>query len=215
MRIHLVCTLSASMLALSGCIGTDDYSDPITDTLARTPLMYKPDIQQGNVVTQAQINKLEPGMDRRQVRFIMGTPMLMDTFHQDRWDYVYTMKPGGKQTEMKRVALYFKDDRLMKIEGDFRPGVDDGSAEKEALVRVPDHKEESGFVDSTLKSIGLRDKTKRIEDIQKEEEKTEKAVEEATKNTEEAKTEALTQAGEAVKEAVVEEAKKAEAAASE
>ena len=208
MRIHLVCTLSASLLVLSGCIGTNDTSDPITDTLARTPLMYKPDIQQGNVVTQAQINKLEPGMDRRQVRFIMGTPMLMDTFHQDRWDYVYTMKPGGKQTDMKRVALYFKDDRLMKIEGDFRPGVNDGAEEKESLVRVPDHKEESGFVDSALKSIGLRDKTKRVEDIKKEE------AESAT-NVEEAKTEALTQGSEAVKEAVTEEANKVETATTE
>ena len=198
MRIHLVCTLSASLLVLSGCIGTNDYSDPITDTLARTPLMYKPDIQQGNVVTQAQINKLEPGMDRRQVRFIMGTPMLMDTFHQDRWDYVYTMKPGGKKAEMKRVALYFKDDRLMKIEGDFRPGVDDGSVEKESLVRVPDHKEEGGFVDSTLKSIGLRDKTKRIEDIEKEAEEAKETVkEQAEKTSEEAVKEQVTQEAEA------------------
>src|SRR5690606_17744119 len=57
------------------------------------PGVYKIDIQQGNVVTQDMINQLRPGMTRRQVRFIMGNPMITDTFHPNRWDYLYSIQP--------------------------------------------------------------------------------------------------------------------------
>jgi len=66
------------LLALAGC---------------SFPGVYKIDIQQGNVVTQDMIDQLRPGMTRRQVRFIMGNPLLTDTFHADRWDYLYSIQP--------------------------------------------------------------------------------------------------------------------------
>lgn len=76
---------------------------------------YKPDIQQGNMVTQDKLAQLKIGMDRRQVLFIMGSPMLTDPFHQDRWDYFYSLTPGREDTERHGATLYFEDERLSRI----------------------------------------------------------------------------------------------------
>ncbi|RMG27455.1 MAG: outer membrane protein assembly factor BamE, partial [Gammaproteobacteria bacterium] len=77
--------ISACMVVLlGGC----------TRTLERLPFVYRIDIQQGNVVTQEQIDQLRPGMTREQVRYLLGTPLVQDTFHPERWDYVYYFKPG-------------------------------------------------------------------------------------------------------------------------
>ena len=97
------------LLALAGC---------------SFPGVYKIDIQQGNVVTQDMINQLRPGMTRRQVRFIMGNPLLTDTFHADRWDYLYSLQPGGGERQQERVSLIFNEsDQLVSLSGDFMPGV--------------------------------------------------------------------------------------------
>lgn len=153
MRAHLVCTLSAILL---GACSTGNIADPVTDTMAKTPFMYKPDIQQGNVISQEQVNKLQPGMTTEQVRYLLGTPMLQDTFHQNRWDYVYTMKRGGSAVEQKRLSLTFADDQLATIEGDFRPDPNSVEEEKETVVSVPDQKSK-GFFSNTLHSIGFGD----------------------------------------------------------
>ena len=88
------------------------------------PGVYKIDIQQGNVVTQDMIDQLRPGMTRRQVRFIMGNPLITDTFHADRWDYLYSIQPGGGQRLQERVSLVFDgSDQLVGLAGDFMPGV--------------------------------------------------------------------------------------------
>ncbi|MCQ2995790.1 outer membrane protein assembly factor BamE [Pseudomonas phytophila] len=97
------------LLALAGC---------------SFPGVYKIDIQQGNVVTQDMIDQLRPGMTRRQVRFIMGNPLLTDTFHADRWDYLYSLQPGGGERQQERVSLIFNgNDQLVSLSGDFMPGV--------------------------------------------------------------------------------------------
>lgn len=82
---------------------------------------YKMDIQQGNVVTQDMVQKLEPGMTRAQVRFVLGTPLVVDAFRDDRWDYVYLFKKGGGATEQRRLVVYFKNDRLLRVDGDPMP----------------------------------------------------------------------------------------------
>ncbi|GGK01265.1 outer membrane protein assembly factor BamE [Pseudomonas matsuisoli] len=88
------------------------------------PGVYKIDIQQGNVVTQDMIDQLRPGMTRSQVRFIMGNPLISDTFHPTRWDYLYSLQPGGGQRQQERVSLQFNEsDQLVALEGDFMPGV--------------------------------------------------------------------------------------------
>ena len=79
---------------------------------------HKIDIQQGNVVTQDMLAKLQPGMTRSQVRFVLGTPLLVDPFRTDRWDYVYTMNQKGERVEQRQLKVYFQDDKMLRYEGD-------------------------------------------------------------------------------------------------
>lgn len=79
---------------------------------------YKIDIQQGNVVTQEMVSKLKPGMSKAQVRFILGTPLVTDAFHPDRWDYIYVLKKGGKLLEQRKLTVLFEGDALKRLEGD-------------------------------------------------------------------------------------------------
>src|SRR3954449_9201280 len=79
---------------------------------------YKPEIQQGNFVSQELVAQLKPGMTREQVRFLLGTPLLTDIFHADRWDYVYWRESQSGKRESRRVALFFSDGKLARIEGD-------------------------------------------------------------------------------------------------
>ena len=82
---------------------------------------HKIDIQQGNYVTQDMVAKLKPGMTRSQVRFALGTPLIVDPFHADRWDYVYVLQKGGRVVEQRRIVVVFQDDKLLRIEGDIVP----------------------------------------------------------------------------------------------
>ena len=82
---------------------------------------YKIDIQQGNYVTQDMVAKLKPGMTRSQVRFALGTPLIADPFHPDRWDYVYVLHKKGQLVAQRRIIAVFKDDKLVRIEGDVVP----------------------------------------------------------------------------------------------
>ena len=77
---------------------------------------YKMDIRQGNYVTPQMREKLKVGMSKAQVRFVMGTPMLQDVFHANRWDYVYMLEHGGKLVEEQRLTLYFDGENLTRID---------------------------------------------------------------------------------------------------
>ena len=77
---------------------------------------YRMDIEQGNVVTLEQREQLQPGMDRREARFILGSPLVKDPFHADRWDYVYSLRNGATGTvDQQRLSLFFEDDMLVDI----------------------------------------------------------------------------------------------------
>ena len=82
--------------------------------------VYVPDVQQGNVITQGMVDQLKVGMNRRQVQFILGTPLIMDPFHQDRWDYYYSLKRGKKYRAKRTLSLFFKGDELTEIRGNVR-----------------------------------------------------------------------------------------------
>ncbi len=82
---------------------------------------YKLDVQQGNVVTSKMLLQLRPGMTKSQVRFIMGTPLIQDSFHDKRWDYVYQLRENGKITEQRRVILDFENELLKSVRGDVTP----------------------------------------------------------------------------------------------
>ncbi len=108
---HITVIAVIAALLLGGC------SIPTLPTLpGLTP--YKMDVQQGNVVTQEMIAKVRPGMTRNQVRFALGTPLIVDPFRTDRWDYVYFYQKAGVLTEQRRISVIFKDDRLARIDGD-------------------------------------------------------------------------------------------------
>jgi outer membrane protein assembly factor BamE len=82
---------------------------------------YRIDVQQGNALEQESVEKLKPGLSRSQVRFLLGTPLLVDPFHSNRWDYVYNFRKGGKLTEERRLALFFDGEVLARIEAEGFP----------------------------------------------------------------------------------------------
>ena len=82
-------------------------------------VLYKMDVQQGNVITQEMIDKLKPGMTKSQVRFILGTALIGDVFHKNRWDYVYSLVQHGNLVEEYKLTVFFEDDKLARTEGDF------------------------------------------------------------------------------------------------
>src|SRR5690606_2397947 len=94
------------------------------------PFVYKPDIHQGTIITQEMVDQLRPGMSRRQVQFLLGSPPLVDPFTRDRWDYIEAVKPGGGELNSKRVTVFFENDRLVAVEGDLQPRTWRGLDEK-------------------------------------------------------------------------------------
>ena len=97
-------------------------------TLSACAPIYRADIQQGNVVTADMIGTLKLGMNKRQVRYILGSPLINDVFHKDRWDYVYSMQKGGGARSQQRLTVVFQNDALVTIEGDLAPGGQNTSA---------------------------------------------------------------------------------------
>jgi outer membrane protein assembly factor BamE len=106
---HRTRLLLALVLLLAGC-----KQVPMLPTL--TP--YKIDVQQGNYVTQDMVEKLKPGMTRSQVRFLLGTPLVVDPFRNDRWDYVYLYYKAGELAEQRRISVIFDQDKLKRVDGD-------------------------------------------------------------------------------------------------
>lgn len=90
--------------------------------LNNIPGVYSLDIEQGNMIDQGMVDQLKPNMTKRQVLYIMGSPMLVDNFHEKRWDYLYSKQPGGEDRVQKRISLFFNGDNLVGIQGDLRPG---------------------------------------------------------------------------------------------
>ena len=87
-----------------------------------TPQPYRIDIQQGNVITQEMVAQLKPGLTRDQVKFILGSPLVADMFHTDRWDYVYMLQPGKGEVQRRRLTVIFEDNKLVRLAGDVVAG---------------------------------------------------------------------------------------------
>jgi len=114
------------------------------------PLLYKIDIQQGNEIEQNMLDKLRPGMDMNQVKFIMGTPILIDPFHNERWEYIYSFQKGGGVREQRHITLHFEDDKLAYISGDitvsYKPRIENEIVtEHEAIIVPESNNKEKGF----------------------------------------------------------------------
>lgn len=118
------------LLLIAGCKQMPQVSLPMLPGLGP----HKIDIQQGNVITQEMLDKLQPGMTRNQVRFVLGTPLLVDPFRTDRWDYVYSMKKRGELLEQRQLKVFFQDDKMVRYEGDVvtsaKPGAEAVAAVK-------------------------------------------------------------------------------------
>ncbi len=147
MQKLLISIAVIASLFSSGCSTVGDglesassVTDWIPDALDKAPLIYRPTIQQGNVITQDQVNQLEPGMSRRQVRFVLGSPTLRDVFHDDRWDYPYTEGVGSTPQEFKYLSVFFENDQLVRVAGDLHPQPESERkpVEKPSVVKVPD-----------------------------------------------------------------------------
>jgi outer membrane protein assembly factor BamE len=123
------CTLVvAASLTLASC----------TTILNNLPGVYRIDVQQGNIVDQSMIDQLRPNMNKRQVLYIMGSPMLADFFHQKRWDYLYSAQIEGGDRQQKRISLFFDNDQLIGVQGDFKPSeVPVIKTSEETTVEVP------------------------------------------------------------------------------
>jgi outer membrane protein assembly factor BamE len=91
---------------------------------------YRPDIQQGNFVSQEMLNQLKVGQTRDQVRFILGSPLLTDVFHDDRWDFPFYLARGNGELTTSRVTVFFKDDKVERFEGGNLP------TEREYIDRI-------------------------------------------------------------------------------
>ena len=83
---------------------------------------YRIDVRQGNVITQDMVAQLKPGLTRDQVRFILGSPLVADMFHTDRWDYVYMLQPGKGEVQRRRLTVIFEDNKLVRLAGDVVAG---------------------------------------------------------------------------------------------
>ena len=131
---------------------------------------YRIDIQQGNVLTQDMVSQLKPGLTKDQVRFILGTPVLMDMFHANRWDYVYRLQKGSTGVaETRKFSVFFDaDGKLSRVGGDVTPAqaadstaapenklreIDLGSIEEGAVAPPPSS--ERGFFGQMMESVGF------------------------------------------------------------
>lgn len=123
----------------AGCARSELPDMPKMPSLPTVPIGFRIDVQQGNVITQEMVAQLQPGMNKKKVNFIMGSPSIQDTFHANRWDYVYTFQGGRKRSEMRRVTLYFEDDLLVRVDGDVKPaeGVIEVDLRQDQQVEVP------------------------------------------------------------------------------
>ena len=83
--------------------------------------VYRIDVQQGNYVTQDAVAKLKTGMTKAEVRQALGTPLLVDVFHANRWDYFFSHVKGGKAADRKRFSVFFENDKVVSFGGDAQP----------------------------------------------------------------------------------------------
>jgi outer membrane protein assembly factor BamE len=104
------CLIGAAVLA--GCQSLQN-SDSFFGVI--TP--YRVEVVQGNVITREQVANVKPGLTRAQVRDVLGSPLLTDPFHADRWDYVFTIRRQGTAPQLRKIVVLFKDDVLASIEG--------------------------------------------------------------------------------------------------
>jgi outer membrane protein assembly factor BamE len=115
-------TLAAALatFALAGCAAITEPFDTYLPLITQFGV-YRLDINQGNYLSQDMVDRLKVGQTKQQVRLSLGTPLINSAFHDNRWDYVYMFKSGGRVREHRQFTVYFKDELLARWEGDEMP----------------------------------------------------------------------------------------------
>ena len=186
-KLLISIALSASLSACSSIDIDKDtwdvFGNVIPESLEKLPFVYRPQIIQGNLITQDNVNMLQPGMHKKQVQLVMGTALIQDIFHDNRWDYYYGMGIGHIELE-KHLTLYFEDDKLARIVGDYQPLPPikgEGAPENpNTIINVPDwqppHKT---LFEEVVNMVGLETEDAEAAQQAMEAEAQEKAAEEA------------------------------------
>jgi outer membrane protein assembly factor BamE len=157
MQKVLIYLVASATLAVAGCSTPKKEPQYRSSALEKLPFVYKMTVQQGNIVTEEMVDRLEPGMSKSQVRFLLGTPMLTDLFHGDRWDYTYTIRRGHDDMRLTRLTLLFQEDALVRVEGDLRPDPNRAAQREpgDLLVSVPDWEDDRGLIAKTASKLGF------------------------------------------------------------
>lgn len=108
---------ATACIAVSACGSLNSASTSVASLI--TP--YKVEVVQGNFVSKEQVEALQPGMARAQVRDILGSPLVASVFHADRWDYVFTIRRQGIEAQSRKLTVFFKGDEFEKVQGDAMP----------------------------------------------------------------------------------------------
>jgi len=123
------------------------------------PKPHRIDIQQGNIISQDDINQLRTGMNKKQVLFVMGSPIITDTFHPNRWDYYYSLERKHIAEPTMHVSLLFFEDLLIRIDGDMQPDpqadTDDQAARNAIITITPKERKIglTGLIDSMINAV--------------------------------------------------------------
>src|ERR1700726_463331 len=96
--------------------------------------VYRINIQQGNFLDQAAVEQVKPGMTRSQVRYLLGTPMVADSFNKERWDYIYYLKKGrSRHVDSRRVTVYFDGDKVARLD---KPSAAEAAAQDASAAKI-------------------------------------------------------------------------------
>ncbi|WP_076999476.1 outer membrane protein assembly factor BamE [Variovorax sp. KK3] len=131
-RSWLLVGAVAATLSLAACSSFNERSRNALNAI--TP--YKVEVVQGNFVSKEQVEQLKPGMSRQQVREILGTSLLNDVFHSNRWDYVFTIRRQGVEAQQRRLTVFFNGEVLDRFEGDTMPSEQEFVAAVDARGRA-------------------------------------------------------------------------------
>ncbi|HET9484857.1 MAG TPA: outer membrane protein assembly factor BamE [Xanthomonadales bacterium] len=104
-------------------------------SLASCGVIYQVPVNQGNLLEQDMVDSLKPGMTKRQVALIMGTPSVQSPFDEDRWSYTSSFKRRGKPAQVKTLTLFFEDNLLVRMEGDYFPERDQELLDESRKIR--------------------------------------------------------------------------------
>lgn len=125
---RLLLSIACCALLLAGCQTMSSIGSGISSGFSAAagwgPTFlgpYRPDVHQGNIITQEMVDQLRLGMTREQVRFMLGTPLLSSELHKDRWDYVYYLNPRRGEVQNRQLTVHFKDNRLDRFTADEMP----------------------------------------------------------------------------------------------